>query len=315
MSKLEIVKPSSAAEKSTRTTVDTIEITQKIVEALPLAPFQRPLRVNAKVQALAEEIRRDGVVPGVITIGVVGNQRYLVDGQHRIEAFKIAAIESAYVDARTLFFGDLGEMGLEFQRINSHLVVMRPDDHLRAMEASSDPLRLLRKRCPFIGYDMIRRSEKAPLLSMSLVLRVWRGATADTPVSGGASATELAHALTVDQADEIAGYLTTCMEAWGRDPQYARLWASLNLMLCAWLYRRMVLTQYSIKTPRITREQFRKCLMALSADDQHLDWLVNRQVGIRNTPPAYNRIKILFAARLAEEFGKRPSLPQPEWAS
>lgn len=315
MSKLSIVKPSSAAEKSTRTTVDTLELTQSIVSALPLAPFQRPLRVNAKVLALAEEIRRDGVIPGILTIGSIGNQRYLVDGQHRIEAFKLAQIDSAYADVRTLFFGDMGEMGREFVRINSHLVTMRPDDIIRGLEASYEALRRLRQKVKFLGYDMIRRSEKAPLLSMSLALRMWRGATAETPVSGGASATELATTLTDDQADELSGFLNLCFEAWGRDQSYIRLWASLNLVLCAWLYRRTVLTQYSIKTPRLTREQFRKCLMALSADEHHLDWLVNRQIGIRNTGPAYNRIKSIFVARLADEFGKRPSLPQPEWAS
>jgi hypothetical protein len=315
MMKLSVVKPSSVAEKATRTTLDTLEITPAIVESWCRAGFQRPVRVNAKVHALAAEIRADGILPGIVTLGVIGSTRYLIDGQHRVEAFKISGLESAYADIRFFFCSDMAQMGDEFRRLNSRLVSMRPDDVLRSMEGSSEPLRLIRSRCKFVGYDMIRRGGNAPIVSMASALRAWRAATAEAPSAAGGAAADTASSLTVDEAERLADYLTLCMDAWGRDSQYQRLWTSLNLTLCAWLYRRLVMTQYSPKTPRLTKEQFRKCLMALSADDAHLDWLVNRNVGVRNNPPAYNRIKAIFAARLAVEFGKKPSLPQPEWAS
>jgi hypothetical protein len=82
-----------------------------------------------------------------------------------------------------------------------------------------------------------------------------------------------------------------------------------------WIYRRMVLDQYSPKTPRLTKDLFRKCLMSLSADENYLDWLVGRSLGERDRSPAYNRIKAAFAKRIEIETGKKPLMPSPAWSS
>lgn len=145
---LKIVKPATPAEKSTRSTVDTVELTPSLIDTWQVPGFQRPLRVNAKVLALVEEIKQaGGVVPGVLTLGVVGGIRYRLDGQHRLEAFKLSGLDLGYADVRTVFAADLAELGEEFVRLNSRLVTMRPDDILRGIEATYPALQLLRKRC------------------------------------------------------------------------------------------------------------------------------------------------------------------------
>ena len=76
MSELRIVKPSTEAEKSTQTTLDTWEITPNQARSWRMPPFQRPLRINEKVQVLAKTIRiEDGVIPGVFTLGLHEKER------------------------------------------------------------------------------------------------------------------------------------------------------------------------------------------------------------------------------------------------
>ena len=71
---LKLVKPSTEAEKATRTTSDTWEVTPNDVKAWKLPPFQRPLKINKKVTDISEEIATNGVFPGVITLGVLGHE-------------------------------------------------------------------------------------------------------------------------------------------------------------------------------------------------------------------------------------------------
>lgn len=313
---LRIVKPTTEAQISTQTALDTIEITPDIVRSWKLPAFQRPLRINDKVMLLADQIRRDGgVVPGVFTIGVLNKNRFLIDGQHRRESFLLSKCIVGYVDARFCHFDDMAEMGEEFVNLNSRIVNMRPDDILRGLEDTYAPLGKIRKRCPFVGYDQIRRSEKSPVLSMSALLRCWVGSSTEAPRTTGGSATSFAVTLSTEEADQCINFLDCAIAAWGRDQAYGRLWLNLNLVLSMWLYRRLVITPYSVSTRQIGRELFTKCLMSLSADSSYLDWLVGRNVNRRDTSPAYTRIKGIFAKRIEVETGHKPRLPQPAWAS
>lgn len=311
-----IVKPSTEAQKTTGTTLDTIEVTPDLMRSWKLPPFQRPFRLNEKVQLLAQQIKRDdGVIPGVMTLGVLDRERYLVDGQHRREAFYLSECLVGFVDVRVLHFSDMAEMGDEFVNLNSQIVKMRPDDILRGLEGSYEPLRKIRRRCPFVGYDMIRRSEKSPVLSMSTAIRCWVGSATEVPKSGGSSAATLARTFSAEDADQLIAFLDCAIAAWGRDPQYGRLWSTLNLSLCMWTYRRLVIAPYSVKTQKITHEQFTRCLMSLSAAEAYVDWLLGRSFGNRDIGPAYSRIKGLFVSRLEHDTNKRHLLPQPAWAS
>lgn len=315
-SSLKIVKGTTKPQRQTHTTVDTIIVTPESIQNWKNPPFQRPLRINDKVRALSEQIKVDGgVIPGVITIGVLERERYLLDGQHRREAFLMSGCQEGFLDVRVHHFESMADMGEEFVQLNSQLVRMRPDDMLRGLEGTSAGLTYIRQTCRFVGYDMIRRNEKSPLVSMSALLRCWFGASAEVPSSSGMSAAARAQALTLDEAKVCCDFMLIAEKAWGRDPEYQRLWGALNLTLCMWLYRRMVITQYSPKTPKLTKDMFTKCLMSLSASSDYIEWLLGRQLSDRDRSPCYMRIKNIFVKRLEIETGKKSMMPSPSWAS
>jgi len=312
---MQIDKPSTKPEKATRTTVDTIQFDRKTISELTVPGCQRHEKINANVRNCADQIRTDGgVVPGVMTLAKLkGDARtYLLDGLQRRNAFLLSGMDIGYADVRICYFDDKAEMGREFDRLNSHLVSMTPDDHLRALEDYLEPLASIRRRCAFVGYDHIRRGDKNPIVSMSLVLRAWAASSKEVPAGGGASK-QLAYDLTQEDADALSTFLLIAHAAWGRDPEYFRLWGSLNLVITMWLYRRTVLTQYSHKTPRLTAEGFTKCLMSVSANGLYLSWLQGRHLGERDRSPCYDRIRQIVVARIHQETGKRVNMPAPEW--
>jgi hypothetical protein len=313
---LRIAKPQSAPEKHTRSVVDTIIVTAKVIEEWNSPFCQRPLKENAKVLDLAESIKTNGgVIPGIITIGILDGKKYLIDGQHRVKCFLISGLEEGYTDVRYLYVESEGQIGEEFAKLNGHLVPTKPDDNLRALEKTYAALSRIRHACPFVGYDFIRRTSNAPVVSMSVVLRLWRSSQAEVPSSSACSSQIIAQTMDSEDCEHLIGFLNIAVAAFGRDMETVRLWAGLNLTLCMWLYRRLVLSQYSSKTPRLTRDQFKKCLMALAADPDYHDWLVGRHLGERDRSSAYNRIKPIFASRLTSELGGRPMLPQPAWSA
>lgn len=316
MATIRLVRPSSAEEKQTRTTLDVVELTPKLVAAWKSPPFQRPLTINAKVLAVAEEIRQaGGVLPGVVTLGVLDGEIYIVDGQHRIAAWLQTALPTGYVDVRTHWFTTMSEMATEFVKLNSQMVRMRPDDILRGLEPSSAALQKIRRKCGWVGYDMVRRSERAPVLSMSTFLRCWAGTKTDSPKT----VPSLLALASMDEAETEAAieFIGLCFEAWRRDVEYQRLWGALNLTLCAWLYRRLVRGERitaSQRVERFSKEAFRKCLLALSAEAAYLEYLVGRNLGDRDRAPAYARVKTIFQHRYHAETGKQVRLPAPEWS-
>jgi len=310
-------KVTAKARRNTHTIVDTIVIGADGVGKWRIPPFQRPLRVNDKVRALAEQIKLDGgVIPGVITLGKIGSDTYLLDGQHRREAFLISGAPEAFMDIRVHSFDTMAEMGEEFVNLNSQLVRMRPDDILRGLEGTVEAVGLIRKRCPFVGYDSIRRSDTSPVLSMTLVIRVWRASMCEVPsTTSGSGAGQLAMEMQISEAERCCDFLSWCMDAWGRDHEYVRLWGSLNLSVTAWLYRRVVLVESDgPKVKKLSHSDLSKCLKAMSADAGYLDWLHGRTLAEANRSPCYQRIKAIWAKRLEQESGKRPMLPQPAWS-
>lgn len=318
MGKLSLVKPSTESERKTHTVVDTILVTPAIVNGWKSPPFQRPIKENDKVRALAEQLKHDGGVwPGIITLGVLNKEVYIVDGQHRRAAFLISALEEGYTDVRTHYFQSMADMGQEFVNLNSQLVRMRPDDLLRGLESSTLSLDYVRTKCPFVGYDYIRRNDSSPIISMATILRAWKGSAPDVPTAHptGLSAVQIAQSMTDQDCAQLTDFLNIAMAAWGREPEYQRLWGTLNVILCMWLYRRMVLSQYSSRSPLLSKEQFKKCMMSLSADGNYLDWLVGRSMGERDRSPAYSKIKHDFTQRLREELGGKAAMPQPPWHS
>jgi hypothetical protein len=316
MADLKIAKPATDAEKKTQTTTDTWEFTAVTAKTWRSPPFQRPKRINDKVTAAAEAMKKNGgVISGTFTIGIFEGERWLVDGQHRREAFYLSGCPMGYVDVRIIHFKTMADMADEFVEVNQHLVNLKPDDIVRGMEASCEPIAKLRKKCPYVGYDNVRRSDRSPVIAMSQLLRCWNGSANDTPRTGGVSAAQLAERFTMEDCDQLVQFMEGAFTAWGRDKQNNRLWSSLNLTLCMWLYRRIHLTAYSAKTQRVDRDLFTKCLMSVSAAEIYVAWLMGRQLSPRDLAPAYSKLKGMFSKRIEKETDKKAYLPAPSWAS
>ena len=323
MAQLSIVKPKTAIEKRTRTTVDTIMITPERMAKWKMPSGQRPLRENQKVKDAATKIQEDvGVIPGILTIGIFEDTYWIIDGQHRLHAFKLTALKEGYADVRFLHAESMADINAEFVELNSRLVAMRPDDFLRGLEGTTPALARIRQECTFVGYDQIRRGTSGPILSMSIALRSWSGSSGETPVSysgnmlGGTVG--IAQTITEDEVSHLIGFLHISHEAYGADPQYGRLWGAINLVLTMWMYRRLVLGEGispQMRSVKLTKEQFKKCLMSVSAAGEYQDWLLGRHMGERDRSPAYSRLRAIFMKRMLEETGKKVQFPQPDWWS
>jgi hypothetical protein len=309
------------APKSVRSAMETMLFTREEIEGWKLPKFQRPLRINDKVLALSEEIKQNGgIIPGVLTLGRVGKDKefYIVDGQHRVEAFKVSERAECIADVRMVSFDTMGEMADEFVNLNSRLVNMRPDDILRGLEESMPALRRIREGCDFVGYGSVRRgASNSPMIGMSQLLRAWHMSGPEVPAQNAPPATTLAATIDNNEAEKIIVFMNIVRSAWGTDPENFRLWGSLNLTICMWLWRRLVLdkargvSRYVALNP----DQFRKGVMSVSADQAYLDWLVGRNMTERDRSPCYVRLKNIFIKRLSEGSSKPIKLPLPSWAS
>ena len=314
-------KGAKTAPKVHSSTMDTLLLSVDQVNKWQVPPFQRPVRVNTKVMALAEEMKQTQTIVGMITLGHLAkdNADYIVDGQHRIEAFRISGLGEVISDVRVIDFDTMADMADEFVNLNTALVRMRPDDLLRGVTPSLPHVQHLMESCPFIGFDNVRRRDASgPVVSLSAVLRCWHTSEGDTPSSTARyGIAQIAAQLDGDSAGKLTGFLELALHAWGRDPEYYRLWGNINLALCMWLYRRTVLVRDQRKgTARstvLTREEFRKCLMALSANSNYVDWLQGRLLNDRDRSPCLTRMKAIFMRRMLDERGEKIKLPQPAW--
>lgn len=319
------IKGAQQAPKAVQSRMETLIITPAMVNQWKIPPFQRPVRINAKVQTAVEKIKQTETVEGVLTLGALKSDSalYIVDGQHRVEAFKLSELQEAIADIRVCVFADLAEMSDEFVNLNTSLVKMRPDDILRGLENSTPALRAIRKACEFVGYDYIRRGGSSPIVSMSALIRCWVASTYETPASANAyfgSVAAMAQNLDQVSQQNLIAFLSTAHAAWGRDPEYFRLWSNLNLTLCMWLWNRLVIDRDRSGSKRYTVlniPEFKRCLMSVSAEGDYLAWLPGRNLGDRDRSPAYTRLKNIFVRRLtADATGKNTiRLPSPAWAS
>lgn len=321
------IKGARPAPRAVRSSMETMLLTVETVTeqfVVPRGPGkpQRDLKVTDKVRACAEELKRNGgFISGVLTLGRIDGDKatYVVDGQHRLEAFKISGLKECIADVRILSFKTMAELAEEFVLAQKSLVRMGPDDILRGMEAYTEVLQQIRKACPFVAYGNIRRGDpKSPVLSLSAVLRCWYGSRNETPTcnTSGKSVEDLAQELADDDAKTLIVFLLAARSAWGSDPEYYRMWGNLNVAMCMWLYRQIVLNkERGVKRAVVlTPEQFRKCLMSLSADGGYLDWLPGRQMTERDRSPCYARVRNIFVTRIKQDMpGDKGMMPSPPW--
>lgn len=310
---LKIVKPTTEAQKETRTTSDVIIVTPEIVRAWKLPKFQRALKVNEKLVAIAQDIKETEIIPGIITLGVLDKIVYLLDGQHRREAFLQSEAREAAVDVRYAHFDSLAEMADEYVKLNSRIVNMTADDMLRGLCEGHDELMRVSEACKFVGFGQVRRNPGSPVVSMSALLRCWFGSSPEVPALGGLSAAVVANRLTPDETPMLIEFANLAYKAWGSEPSNHKLWLNLNLAISMWLYRRLCITPYSASTKKLSKDMFVKCLMSVAADGSYSDWLVGRAMRERDRAPAYSKVKSLFARRIEMETGVKPRLPSPDW--
>jgi hypothetical protein len=320
------IKGAHQPPRASQSRMETLIITPSMVNGWRIPPFQRPLRINCKVQAVTETIKKDETIEGVLTLGMLKSDQslYVVDGQHRIEAFKLSGLGEAIADVRVCTFGSMADMAQEFVQLNQSLVKMRPDDILRGLEPTVPALKQIRNSCEFVGYGQLRRgSGSGPILSMSALLRCWSSSQYETPASSNnavqGGVVGLAQSLDQTSIQNLIAFLATASSAWGRDPEFQRLWGNLNMTLCMWLWNKLVIDRDRSGTKRyilLDIPKFKKCLVALSAEPDYIDFLRGRTVSDRDRSPAYNRVKRAFTARLNEEsHGKKVNLPQPAWST
>lgn len=305
-----------------RSVMETRLLSVEDLESWQQPRFQRPLRINQKVLDFSEDLKRNGgVISGVITLGQLPGDPalYKVDGAHRTEAAKMSGIKEFIADVRITQFESLSDMAEEFVRLNSSLVRMRPDDILRGLEENLPLLKQLRQQCTFIGYDNVRRaSSSSCVLSMSATLRSWGGSNTETPtLSGGAPGHLICEGLDETEIAHLSAFLNTAYAAWGNDPENYRLWGNLNLTMCMWMFRQLVLKPAAAKNRHVSIKmpQFNKCLMSVSAASEYVDWLHGRNMGERDRSPCYRRLRAIFIKRLHEDIGgpRAPKLPAPAW--
>jgi len=303
--------------------MQTLILSVDQVNAWRKPPFQRPLRANRKTEKLTEEIKHEQSLPGVITLGKLAGEEdiYTVDGQHRAHCFLASGLPEVIADIRLVTFDTMADMADEFELLNDALVRMRPDDVLRAAEMSSPAMQRIRRECDFVGYDNLRYGGSASsMVGMSVLLKVWMASAMETPANySSRTAALIADELDGDEQSvaQLCRFLQHAVEAWGRDPEYYRLWGALNLALCMWLYRHLVIEKQSgVKRHiQLTEAQFRQCLMSLSADAKYCDWLVGRQLRERDRAPCYAHLRRIFVKRLEDSGVSKVLMPQPAWAS
>lgn len=310
---LKVVEPATKAQRATRTTLDTVIVTLAMAKGWKLPSFQRPLKENFKVMEISNEIRETQVIPGVITIGVIDDKHYLLDGQHRRHAFFLSELQEAFADVRFTHFETEAEMADEFIKVNSHIVSLKPDDILRGLEKSNKNLAKIKREFPLVGYDNIRRGDRGPVVSMSALLRCWFGSAPEVPSLGGFTARTVVEELSDDEVDTLLKFCEVARIAWGNVAEHHKLWLNLNLTICMWLYRRLVITPYSASVKKISSDLFKKCLMSVAADGTYADYLVGRNLRERDRSPTYSKVKSIFSKRIEEEERYKPRLPSPEW--
>lgn len=300
--------------KSDRSIMQTSLVELEALRKWLIPPFQRPLKINTKVMELVTTIKADGgIIPGVVTLGIFQNQRYIVDGQHRIEAFKLTELPECLVDLRIKHFSSMAEMADEFVTINSALVRMGPDDLLRGLEPGCPSLLMVRKQCPFIGYSNIRRGPKTPIVSMSSALRCWLNSAREVPSRGSFPVADMLKELEGEEAPKMIHFMKCVYTAWGEDHEYHKMWGTLNLTITAWLWRRCVISQYGPKITRLTPDQFTEAMRELTADPDYLSWLTNRSLSQRDRTPCFTRVKALVVKRLGPQLGHKIIMPAPNW--
>lgn len=289
-------------------------VTLQDIESWKMPSFQRPFVNNTKVKAISKEIATNGhEIPGWIILGKLGDDTYLLDAQHRVNAAKMSGISEFLAKVELIQFDSMAEMGQHFIRENSKIVSLKPDDILRGLRDQSDVLQLL-ESCPVIAYDNVRRGggiNTRPMVTMSNALRAWDASRGEVP-GGSVSAIEALNGMSISDAQHLVEFLNLAKECWGTDSTYNALWNRTNLVMCMWIYKLMVIGINRLDKSRFTkmsREDFQKGLIGLT-DNTYSQFVIGKNNITNFRVPLYNRMKKIFLERLGTL-----KFPAPDWVS
>jgi hypothetical protein len=312
---MQLVPKTEVSEPSAGTVMDAKIVSLDEMNSWQRPPFQRDEKLTAKVKDFAAGLKTNGgIVSGLILLGKLRGDEttiYLVDGQQRRLACNTSNEKQFYIEFCLKYYTSFVDMAEDFKRTNGRLVSFRPDDFLRAYEVTHPQLRLLHESCDFLGYSRGGSNHRGSVLTVSCALKCWFGAMQPSPAVYG-QATELAEHLDEIQRQHMTTFFNTAYSAWESDRCNARLWTNLNLLMCMYLYRKLVLEPRGNPLPK---DMFRKCLLSVAANAGYSEWLVGRQQYERDRDPCFKRLKRIFLARLNSEYnGKcRIQFPKPEW--
>lgn len=287
-------------------------------------PFQRRLILNRKVKAIATTMRATEEIPGVIVLGVLGGVVYLVDGQHRRQAFKDSGASQGVATVVTFEYADMAEMSSHYRELNSKISFGSPDDTLKAMAFSNDSIKEIKARCPFIGYGTRNRvgANAENFVSMAAFTNAWNTAGFDALKSSFGSAISFMGSVSTGEAVDIAEAANAMHRAWGVGKEMSSLWKKLNVVCCLWFWRRSVLGwsgsskangSWKRSNQRVPAKDFERGFMSLSANGTYLDWLVGRSNMGKDSQECARRVKLIILDRIESDTGTRPPLPTSSW--
>jgi hypothetical protein len=282
-------------------------------------PFQRPMRLKSRqLKVVAEIIRNENILPGVITLGKVENDplTYLVDGQHRIEAFNRSGIEIVTAKIDMMMFKDMNEMSLQFDRLNTPIAKMSANDRLKSMSFTNPVIHMIMEECSFVGFHHTQLGQNAAkVLQLSVALRSWKSGKSKFVGVGSHDAVIIGETISEEEAKDLIKFLKASHKAFGNDKEYFSLWGNLNLSIVAWLWIRLILERVP-RVTAITEEDFVRCMMSLGSDNAYVPWLKGKNLSVHSRSPCYTRVKDIFAKRLREEgYDKRILFPGAEWVT
>jgi hypothetical protein len=304
-----------------RSITKSMVLTRTLIDAWQAPGFQRPITDNAKLERYAMSLLKSPVIASVIHLGRWEGNLYTIDGRHRLEGFRRSGLAQVRADVNIKDYASgedgMREMAYDYVILSATIAKQRPDDGLRALEKTNGYLKSIRMDCPFVGYDQIRRNASSPLLSMAVALSAWHGSANEVPRTPKAGAIENATCLTLVDCTHLTQFLKLAYTAWGNEFNNRRLWSTLNITLCMWVYRRMVMFNANslARATKLTPEQFLLGLRGLAGSANYVEWLTNRSLHERERSPAYGRLRAVFVGVLNEALQRRTLMPSPSWYS
>jgi hypothetical protein len=127
-----------------------------------------------------------------------------------------------------------------------------PDHRLQSLEPRCPNLLHFREGCKdIVTYGRVIKG-RGRVLPVSHALRCWASSNEDPPAKNVTNTEILAQGLTALDVQQLSGLLHSLIRVWGDQREYKCLWGPLNLTLCMWLYRRMVIG-VPAPAPNVTR--------------------------------------------------------------